>query len=135
MASSIGPVSGQGYRRKRSNVRVSPRAGNARSGFGRRLRRPAGWLMITGPRRTLMTIARSVAGLLLAAGVAAGADPPVEKLDVRPRRLYEWTPPVGTPADQVKWVADRHKQYRDEFVKAYKAAKTEAQQEALYRTE
>jgi len=81
-----------------------------------------------------MTIARAVAGLLLAAGLATGADPPVEKLTVQPRKIanHEWVLPPGTPAEQVKWVIDRQKKLQEEFSKTYKAAKTEAEKEALF---
>ena len=82
-----------------------------------------------------MTIARSVAGLLLAAGVAAGADPPVEKLTVPPRVVVEWVLPPGTPAEQVKWVIDRQKRLQDNFFKKYKAAKSEAERSAIAERE
>lgn len=78
-----------------------------------------------------MIIARAVAGLLFAAGVATGADPPVEKLTVKPRVVVEWVLPAGTPAEQVKWVIDRQKQMQDDFFKKYRAAKTEAEQQAI----
>ena len=81
-----------------------------------------------------MTIARSVAGLLLAAGVATGADPPVEKLTVPPR-VVVWVLPPGTPAEQVKWVIDRQKQLQDDFFKKYRAAKTEAERSAIAERE
>jgi hypothetical protein len=82
-----------------------------------------------------MTIVRSVAGLLLTAGAAAGADPPVEKLTVPPRVVVEWVLPPGTTAEQVKWVVDRQKQLQDDFFKKYRAAKTEAERSALAERE
>jgi hypothetical protein len=81
-----------------------------------------------------MTIARTVAILSLAAGLATGADPPVEKLTVKPRKIanHEWVLPSGTPAEQVKWLIDHQKKLQEEFSKKYKAAKTEAEKEALF---
>jgi hypothetical protein len=71
------------------------------------------------------------AGVLLAAGSAGGADPPVEKLTVPPRVRIEWTMPAGAPAEQVERVIDRQKQLQDAFWKKYKAAKSEAEKERL----
>ena len=76
------------------------------------------------------------AGVLLAVGWAGAADPPVEKLDVPPRVVprIEWSMPPGTPAEQVKAIADRQKQLQDEFFKKYKAA-NEAEKRRLADTE
>src|SRR5690348_12669294 len=78
-----------------------------------------------------------LAGLLLAAGPAAGADPPVEKLTVPPRVVnrVEWTMPAGTPTEQVKQITDRQKQLEDAFWKKYKAARSEAEKERLHEAE
>jgi AhpC/TSA family len=76
------------------------------------------------------------AGVLLATGLAGAADPPVEKLDVPPRVVprIQWSMPPGTPAEQVKAIADRQKQLQDEFFKKYKAA-NEAEKRRLVETE
>jgi len=75
-------------------------------------------------------------GVLLAAGSAGAADPPVEKLDVKPRLVpgIEWTMPAGPPAEQVKAITDRQKHLQDEFYKKYKAA-NEAEKRRLGETE
>ena len=75
------------------------------------------------------------AGVLLAAGPAGGADPPVEKLTVPPRVRVEWAMPAGTPAEQVKQITDRQKQLQDVFWKKYKAAKSEVEKERLGESE
>lgn len=78
-----------------------------------------------------------VAGVLLAASPAGGADAPVEKLSVAPRVVprVAWTIPTGTPAEQVKQIIDRQKHLQDAFWKKYKAAKSEAEKERLGDTE
>src|SRR5262249_6215680 len=43
--------------------------------------------------------------------------------------------PAGTPAEQVKAITDRQKQLEDDFFKRYKAAKAQAEQEAIVRVE
>jgi hypothetical protein len=80
-----------------------------------------------------MTLKGALIVVLLAAGIGRGADPPVEKLTVRPRLDYwsGWTPPAGTPTEQVKAITDRQKQLQDDFFKRYKAAKTQAEQSAI----
>src|SRR4051794_34288659 len=88
-------------------------------------------------RRNTMRIGRATVAALLAAGLCRGADPPVEKLTVKPRKIanHEWVLPAGTPAEQVKWVIDRQKQLRDDFAKKFKAAKAEAEQRAMFEAE
>ncbi|MBO0697251.1 MAG: redoxin domain-containing protein [Zavarzinella sp.] len=78
-----------------------------------------------------------VAGVLLAASPAGGADAPVEKINVPPRVVtrIEWIMPRGNPAEQVKQIIDRQKQLQDAFWKKYKAAKSEAEKERLGDTE
>src|SRR5262245_53231000 len=77
------------------------------------------------------------AGVLLAIGSAGAADPPVEKLDVKPRVIpaIEWTMPAGTPAEQVKAITDRQKQLQDAFFKKYKDAKSQDEKRRLAETE
>jgi hypothetical protein len=77
-----------------------------------------------------------LAAVLLAAGPAGGADPPVEKLAVPPRVVtrIEWTMPAGTPAQRVKQIIDRQKQLQEAFFKKYKAA-NEADKKLIAETE
>jgi hypothetical protein len=84
-----------------------------------------------------MQIGRWAAGGLVLAGLCYGADPPIEKLDVKPRLVGkpEWVLPAGTPAEQVKQIADRQKQLQEEFFSKYKAAKTEADKRRLAEAE
>jgi hypothetical protein len=69
--------------------------------------------------------------VVAAAGFGPAADPPVEKLDVRPRSVTAWTLPPGSAGEQVKWVIDRQKQLQEDFIKKYKATRSEAEKEAL----
>jgi hypothetical protein len=96
-----------------------------------------GWVTIDPvPKENTMRPIPWVAGLLLAAGSAGGADPPVEKLTVPPRLAtrIEWTMPTGVPAEQVKAVTELQKQLQEAFFKRYKAAK-EADKHRIAETE
>src|SRR5262245_22568493 len=115
-----------GAARQRPGVRI-----------GRRLHRRGSGSIIGGEGRIAMYIRWGLAGLLLVSGLGRGADPPVEKLAVKPRVAYwaGWTPPTGSVADQVKAVSDRQKQLQDDFFTRYKAAKSQAEKSAMARTE
>src|SRR5262245_1387726 len=114
MASSIGPDFAAGCRRKRTNVGGSARGVNGVSRVDRCLQAPSG-LVSSFPKETAMRPMTWTAGVLLAAGLAGAADPPVEKLAIQPRVIprIEWSMPPGTPAEQVKAITDRQKQLQD----------------------
>jgi hypothetical protein len=88
------------------------------------------------PKETTMRPIPWAAGVLLAAGSAGGADPPVEKLTVPPRLAtrIEWTMPTGTPAERVKAITELQKQLQEAFFKRYKAA-NEAEKRRISETE
>lgn len=86
-----------------------------------------------------MNTLRITAAALLAAGLCHGADPPIEKVTVKPRVVsrYDWSLPPGTPAEQVKAITERHKELNKAFWKKLKAIpnKDEEAQEKLFEAE